>query len=181
MAADDDQRDGLDDGEGGGDKKSGGGALPEFVILILKIVAGGLGALLLSITVSVITFNIMKGDQPSQSLVDASPNYAAKPPTLSFTLETDMSGQTSDGKSVMIKMQMGYLAEGAQATSLVAEINNNMPRFRDMVRRMIGQLTQDDLRDEERLKERIKTRVNDILSTGQIREVVFTSLSVFNQ
>src|SRR5579872_4582795 len=70
--------DGLDagpaEGEADGGKKRGG-PLPEFVILILKIVAGALGAILLSATVSVIVFSLMQGDKPTQQTVEASPVY----------------------------------------------------------------------------------------------------------
>ncbi len=182
--ADDDMKDTLDGTEDAASPgKAKGGAIPEFLILILKIVAGGLGAIILSGIVSFIIFNMMKGDQPQQTLVDTSTNYVAKPERLTFTSEAlDIRSQTADNppKSVSVMLKFGYPGEGAQAQNILTEINENKPRIKDLIRRYIGQQEAMTLKiNEEEFKKQIIIKVNDILSSGQIREVVFEDFSVF--
>jgi len=95
--------------EDAGKKK--GGPLPEFVILILKIVAGAIGAILLSATVSVIVFSLMQGDKPAQQTVEASPVYNLKPPVHEwFSSVPDIRATTADdpGRSVILKVVLAF-------------------------------------------------------------------------
>ncbi|NNM68163.1 MAG: flagellar basal body protein FliL, partial [Spirochaetales bacterium] len=93
-------QDALDGGspEGGDDGgRKRGGPLPEFVILLLKIVAGALGAILLSATVSVIVFSIMNGNKPAQGTVEVSPVYNEKPDVYDwFSAIPDIRATTAD-------------------------------------------------------------------------------------
>lgn len=182
--ADDDMKDTLDGTEdAAAPGKAKGGALPEFLILILKIVAGALGAIILSGVVSIMVFNMMKGDQPQQTLVDTSMEYNAKPERLTFTSEAlDIRSQTADNpaKSVSVMIKFGYPGEGAQAQNILTEINDNKPRIKDLIRRLIGQEEAQTLKiNEEEFKTKIMEKVNGLLSAGQIREIVFEDFSVF--
>lgn len=155
--------------------KKKGGPLPEFVILILKIVAGALGAILLSATVSVIVFSLMQGDKPAQQTVEASPVYNLKPPVHEwFSSIPEIRATTSDdpGRSVILKIQLAY--DSKADVRIFTELSNRVPQLQDLVRRLIGTKTGKEMRErEDEFKEEIKMKINDILQEGRVRDVVF--------
>jgi len=170
--------DGLDaaaqDGDAVGGKKSGG-PLPEFVILILKIVAGALGAILLSATVSMIVFSLMQGDKPAQQMVEASPVYNLKPPVHEwFSSIPDIRAATADdpGRSVILKVQLAY--DSHKDVRIFNELTQRVPQIQDLIRRLISTKTAKQMKErEDEFKEEIKMKVNDILQEGRILDVVF--------
>ena len=155
--------------------KKKGGPLPEFVILILKIVAGALGAILLSATVSVIVFSLMQGDKPAQQTVEASPVYNLKPPVHEwFSSIPDIRATTADdpGRSVILKVQLAY--DSKADVRIFTELSNRVPQLQDLIRRLIGTKTGKEMKErEDEFKEEIKMKINDILQEGRIRDVVF--------
>jgi len=163
-----------DAGDADGGKKKGG-PLPEFVILILKIVAGALGAILLSATVSVIVFSLMQGDKPTQQTVEASPVYNLKPPVHEwFSSIPDIRASTADdpGRSVVLKVQLAY--DSKTDVRVFTELTQRIPQMQDMIRRLIGTKTGKEMKErEDEFKEEIKMKINDILQEGRIRDVVF--------
>jgi flagellar FliL protein len=172
---DDDALDaGPAEGEGDAGRKKGG-PLPEFVILILKIVAGALGAILLSATVSVIVFSLMQGDKPTQQTVEASPVYNLKPPVHEwFNSIPDIRATTADdpGRSVVLKVQLAY--DSKADVRIFTELAQRVPQIQDLIRRLIGTKTAKYMKDnEEEFKEEIKMKINDILQEGRVRDVVF--------
>jgi flagellar FliL protein len=158
-----------------GDAKKKGGPLPEFVILILKIVAGALGAILLSATVSVIVFSLMQGDKPTQQTVEASPVYNLKPPVHEwFSSIPDIRASTADdpGRSVILKVQLAY--DSKTDVRIFTELTQRIPQIQDMLRRMISTKTAKEMKErEDEFKEEIKMKINDILQEGRIRDVAF--------
>ncbi|HTH13838.1 MAG TPA: flagellar basal body-associated FliL family protein [Spirochaetia bacterium] len=155
--------------------KKKGGPLPEFVILILKIVAGALGAILLSATVSVIVFSLMQGDKPTQQTVEASPVYNLKPPVHEwFSSIPDIRASTADdpGRSVILKVQLAY--DSKTDVRIFTELTQRIPQIQDMLRRMISTKTAKEMKErEDEFKEEIKMKINDILQEGRIRDVAF--------
>ena len=161
-----------------GGQKSGG-ALPEFVVLLLKIIAGAIGAIILTATVSFIVFNIMQGDRPRQTLVDTSPTYRAKPEPLQwFTNLEDIRTRTSDTppRSVNMAVILGY---DQRDNRLMTELNQQTPRIHDLIRRYISSQRSSELVQEQVLKEELRNRINDILREGEVREVLFQQFDIF--
>jgi len=163
------------EGDAADSGKKKGGPLPEFVILILKIVAGALGAILLSATVSVIIFSIMQGDKPTQQTVEASPVYNLKPPVHEwFSSIPDVRASTADdpGRSVILKVQLAY--DSKTDVRIFTELTARIPQLQDLIRRLISTKTAKEMRErEDEFKEEIKMKINDILQEGRIRDVVF--------
>jgi len=159
--------------EEGGKKK--GGPLPEFVILILKIVAGAIGAILLSATVSVIVFSLMQGDKPQQQTVEASPVYNLKPPVHEwFASIPDIRATTADdpGRSVILKVQLAYDAKAD--VRIYTELTGRIPQIQDLIRRLIGTKSGKEMKErEDEFKEEIRMKINDILQDGRVRDVAF--------
>jgi flagellar FliL protein len=182
MAKDD--QDALDGGspEGGDDSggRKRGGPLPEFVILLLKIVAGALGAILLSATVSVIVFSIMNGNKPAQGTVEVSPVYNEKPDVYDwFSAIPDIRATTADdpARSVILKVELGYNAK--IDVRLFTELTARIPQIQDLIRRLIGTKTAKEMRErEDEFKEEIRMKINDILKDGQVRDVVFITFII---
>lgn len=168
------------DGDSADGGKKRGGPLPEFVILILKIVAGALGAILLSATVSVIVFSLMQGDKPTQQTVEASPVYKLKPAVHEwFSSVPDIRATTADdpGRSVILKVQLAY--DSHTDVRLYTELTARIPQIQDMIRRMIGTKTAKEMKErEDEFKEEIRMRLNDILQEGRVLDVVFITFVI---
>lgn len=157
-------------------KKSG--PLPEFLILILKIVAAAIGLILLSAVVSYFVFTFIAGEGAIQTQVDYSENYSTKPPILLWWAAGEIRAQTRDtpSKSVILEIQMGYDPANQK---ILTELNSRRAQITDMIRGYIAQQRNDDLLREVELKEAFRTRVNQMLSEGQIQEVVFINFTTF--
>ncbi len=162
---------------------SAGGGVPEFVILILKIVGIILGAILLTVVVSYVMFQILSSDRPSQNFAETSPAYEAKPPILQWydlmlTGGTDsIRARTRDEKSVNVKVSFGY---DLNNTALQTELINQNRRWFDLIRSHISGSLLDEIKNEQQFKEEIRRKVNQILASGQIREVLFINFEIFD-
>jgi len=172
---DDDALDAAPQDAAEGSEKKKGGPLPEFVILILKIVAGALGAILLCVTVSVIVFSLMQGDRPTQQTVEASPVYNLKPPVHEwFSSIPDVRASTADdpGRSVILKIQLAY--DSKTDVRIFTELTQRIPQIQDLIRRLVSTKTGKEMKErEDEFKEEIKMKINDILQEGRIRDVAF--------
>jgi flagellar protein FliL len=165
-------------GDDGGKKK--GGPLPEFLILILKIVAGAIGAVLLSATVSVIVFTLLQGDKPQQQTVDVSPVYNQKPDIHEwFSAVPDIRATSADDppRSVILKVQLAYNSK--EDVRIFTELTARIPQIQDLIRSLIATKTADEMRKHEpEFKEEIRQKLNDIMKDGQIRDVVFITFII---
>lgn len=182
--ADDDEGLGLD--EGGADVASsskGGKGL--IVPALLKWVAIGLGAVILIVTVVVITYRVANGNN--------SGNGNSIPMTEEFTVTREiLDWYTSLGiiqtktmeanpASVRVDVVLGYKKED-KATS--TEITQRTVELKDFLRRYFTQKTAEELRpqNEENLKIEIRNAINDsILSSSKIKDVRFMTLDVIQQ
>lgn len=177
----DDEAMGLDEEEAGASsaKKSGGmgGLLPT----LLKWVAIGLGAIILIVTVVIITMKIVGGGTSSQPVVPVAEEYTARKEVLDWysslgTIRTKTSETTP--ATVVVEVVLGYKHED-KATS--TEITQRTIELKDFLRRYFTQKTADELRpqNEENLKIEIRNAINDnILSSSKIKDVRFLSLDV---
>lgn len=175
MADDENQLEAGDAADGSDAGKKKAGPLPEFVILLLKIVAAAIGAIVLSVTVSVIVFNLLQGDKPAQAMPDTSGTYAEKPPVLDWFIGIpDIRAVTGDepSKSVILKLQLGY--DGHEDKVLYTEMTARVPQLQDIIRRYISTKTGDELKKEEEVKQDLINRLNAVLIDGRVRDIVFT-------
>ncbi len=157
-----------------------GGLLPT----LLKWVAIGLGAIILIVTVVVITMKVLGGNQSQVAAVPTSEEYTTKKEILDWysslgTIRT----KTSDANpaSVVVEVVLGYKKED-KATS--TEITQRTVELKDFLRRYFTQKTASELRpqNEENLKIEIRNAINDsILSSSKIKDVRFMNLDVIQQ
>ena len=184
--ADDNDLD-LNDDAGTGDltsssgKKGGiGGILPA----LLKWVAIGLGALILIVTVVIVTMKIVGGSQSGISVVPVTEEYTSNKEILDwYSSLGSIRTKTSDVNpaSVTVEVVLGYKKDD-KATS--TEITQRTVELKDFLRRYFTQKSYEELKpqNEEALRIEIRNAINDsILSSSKIKDVRFMTLDVIQQ
>lgn len=180
--ADDDDLDMGDDGDAAAPKKGGGGG--GFFPTLLKFIALGLGAVILIVTVVIVTMKIMGGNTSQQVTVPVTEEYSATRELLDwYTSLGSLRTKTSDAipASVVVDVVLGYKKED-KATS--TEITQRSIELKDFLRRYFTQKTAEELapQNEENLKIEIRNAINDqILSSSKIKDVRFMQLDVITQ
>ena len=167
-------------GESEKKSKGIGGLLPT----LLKWVAIVLGAIILIVTVVVITMKIVGGNTSQQAVIPVSQEYGSKREVLDwYTSLGQVSTKTSDAipASVIVEVVLGYKQADKAAST---EITQRQIEIKDYLRRYFTELTAEDLRPRNEEKRRIEIRnaINDdILSSSKIRDVRFLSLQIIEQ
>jgi flagellar FliL protein len=174
----------LEGGDAGGldtapKKTSGLGAI---LPTILKFVAIGLGALLVIITVTIVTVRFMTGRGKSGTAVtDPSDPYVGRRPAYAaYTLIGPVTTKTRDetGYSVTVDMIIQYdLNDNAAQT----ELTSRQYELRDFVRNYFSRKFAADLapEKEEVLKKDIREQLNTrFLDTAKVRNILFNQLAV---
>jgi flagellar FliL protein len=182
--ADEDSLD-LDGDDGsitGGPKKSN--LFSGMLFTILKWVAISVGAVLLIVTVVVITTNVMIKDKPSVAAYPSAEEYKGKRETLSwYSSLGQIRTKSSDilPASIVVEVVLGYKLDDKTTAS---EITSRQIEIKDFLRRYFTEKTSAELRpfNEDKLRIEIRNSINDdILSTTKIRDVRFLSLEVIEQ
>ena len=162
-------------------KKGGlGGILPT----ILKYVALALGAIVLIVTVVIITMNVMGGNKTRQTQVPISEEYKEYAEELDWYQSLgEIQTRTSDAShaSVLVNIFLGYRKEDKVAS---AEITAQKIPIRDFLRNYFADKSVEELspKNEERLKIEIRNEINDrILNKSKIRKISFDKLQVVVQ
>ena len=167
-------------GESEKKSKGIGGLLPT----LLKWVAIVLGAIILIVTVVVITMKMVGGNTSQQAVIPVSQEYGSKREVLDwYTSLGQISTKTSDSipASVIVEVVLGYKQADKAAST---EITQRQIEIKDYLRRYFTELTVEDLRPRNEEKRRIEIRnaINDdILSSSKIRDVRFLSLQIIEQ
>lgn len=169
------------DGEGAAAPAKKGLLIPG----LLKWVVIGIGAIILIVTVVVITNSIMNGNNagtPNQ--VTADEGISTKKEVLDWYQSLGViRTKTSDATpaSVVVDVVLGYKKDD-KATS--TEITQRTIELKDYLRRFFSEKKADELKptDEEMLKIELRNSINDsILSSSKIKDVRFMQLDVIQQ
>ena len=177
----------LDDNDLGmsssGDKKKGkriGGLLPT----LLKWIAIVIGAIILIVTVVIITMKVMGTNNTATVAVPVSPEYTSKRELLSwYNSIGPITTKTCDEVPVTIKVEavLGYKVDDKTTAT---EITQRQIEIKDFLRRYFTSKTALELRpnNEAKLQMEIRNTINDdILSTSRIKDVKFLQLDVYEQ
>jgi flagellar FliL protein len=166
-------------GDGGGKKKSNG--LIMLLPQLLKFVAIGLGLLILIVTISVITFNILNkgGGGKLQSVVTDDDAYVGTRPQYSmFSALPVVRATTKDPSpySVVVELVLGYDLNNATAAT---ELTSRLVELQDFIRSYFGNKYNADLQPdkEEQLKQDLMEKINRLLNTAKVRAIFFKQLS----
>jgi flagellar FliL protein len=163
-----------------GDKKKKGGTLALLLPNLLKFVAMGLGALILIVTIAVITFNILNKNGTGQTVVMEDDAYTGVRPQFSmFSALPIVRATTKDPtpSSVIVEIVLGYDLNNATAAT---ELTGRLVELQDFTRNYFSNKYSADLLPdkEEQLKQDIMEKLNRLLNTAKVRAVYFKQLSV---
>ncbi|MBQ0161760.1 MAG: flagellar basal body-associated FliL family protein [Treponema sp.] len=152
---------------------------------ILKYVALALGAIILIVTVVVITMKVMGKNTTNAPQVALSEEYKEIAEPLDwYTSLGDIQTKTTAGDttcSVVVNVYLGYKKDDKVAS---AEITAQRIPIRDFLRRYFANKDPEDLlpSNEDKLKVEIKNEINDtLLSKSKIRSISFDKLNVIPQ
>lgn len=171
----------LDSSVGGKKKSKGmGGLLPT----LLKWIAIVIGAIILIVTVVVITMKVMGTNNTATVAVPVSPEYTSKRELLSwYNSIGSIKTKTCDEvpASVIVEVVLGYKVDDKTTAT---EITQRQIEIKDFLRRYFTGKTTAELRpnNEAKLQMEIRNTINDdILSTSRIKDVKFLTLDVLEQ
>jgi flagellar FliL protein len=156
------------------------GFLPAFLVRALKWVAIGLGFVILGVTTTVVTFNLVNRGRAGSELREISPEYTARPEPLNYddTLE-EIRGVTSDEVPAIFsaRISLGYDPDKQQ---LAIEIAARKRQIQNIVLLYLSSRRSNQLRPEnyQQIQEDLRSQINSILREGQIESVVFRDFVV---
>jgi flagellar FliL protein len=174
----------LDEGDVGGEesekKKADGGRLGNLLPTLLKFVGIGLALVILVVTVSVITYNLLSKGGKQQTDIPVTESYLGKKPVYQmFTLLGPMTVSTGDpAYTLRFDMVIGYDENDNTAG---AEFSSRQIQIRDFLRQYFRNKTFDQLKpqNEAQLKRDIKEQINtQIMDKARIREIYFNTFEV---
>ncbi|MDR1786413.1 MAG: flagellar basal body-associated FliL family protein [Spirochaetaceae bacterium] len=165
-------------------KKGGSVKMAGLIPMLLKWGAIGIGAIILIVTVVIVTMRIMRGNASAQAVVPISQEYQGRREVLDWYQSIGtINSKTSDPipASITVEPVLGY-KQADKATS--TEITSRQVEIKDFLRRYFAEKTAEDLKpyNEEKLAIEIRNSINDdILTTSKIRDVKFLKLDVVEQ
>ena len=182
MADDDDLNiDGEETSDESGKGSGGfGGILPS----ILKWVAIVVAAIILIVTVCVITMKVMNKNNPSQASIPISDDYKKQREVLDwYSSIGSIRTKTSDATpaTVIVEVVLGYKTQDKVTST---EITQRQIEIKDFIRRYFTQKTASQLKpqNERELQIEIRNSINDdILMDSKIKDVKFMNLEVIEQ
>lgn len=171
---------GEDSGMSSGSKKNlVGGILPH----ILKWVAIGVGAVVLIVIISVVTYNILSGKKTRTSMEYLNEDYHVTRDPLSWYKDLDpIRTRTSDDlpASVVVSVYLGYDDENASG-----EIARRTVEIYSNLRRYFASKSANELKNphnELAMQMELKNIINDeILQGSKIRSIEFHDVNVIEQ
>ncbi len=180
--ADDDMDLGDDSGSAGASSKKSkgmGGLLPA----ILKWVAIVVGAIILIVTVVIITMNILNSNTTASAVIPINEEYTPQREVYSWYKSIpDIRTKTNDPipASVIVHVVLGYQLEDAVASS---EITARQVELQDYLRKYFSSKKSSELTpmNEDALKLEIKNDINDLLTQSSIKDVRFLTFEVIQQ
>lgn len=183
MADDDLNLDESDAGTAAPEKKKGGlgGIFP----VLIKWVLIAIGAIIVIVSVVVVTVKIMGTNNSSQATVAIADEYTEKRESYDWYQSIgQIRTKTSDANmsaSVVVEVVLGYKKEDKVTST---EITSRQIEIKDFLRRYFTGKTVQELRpqNEDKLKEEIRNSINDdILNAARIKDVKFLSFEVIEQ
>jgi flagellar FliL protein len=156
------------------------GILPSFLIRILKWVAIGLGFVILGVTTTVITFNLVSRGRSGANLPALSEEYQAAQDPLGYDDSLDeIRGVTSDELPAIFstKVSLGFDLTNKQ---VAFEITARHREIQNLVFRYLSNKTKDELKPGNyvAIQEDLKNQINKVMKTGKLKAVLFRELVV---
>lgn len=150
------------------------------ILKILMFVGIALGAVILIVTVVVITVGILNKQQKPMSAVPVTESYVAHMPIYNYvTTIGEIRTKTRDREpsSVLVKINVGFEETDEESP---ADLNARIYQIRDMLRNYFSMKYADELvpENEAVLKTEIREKLNMILSKPSVKDVLFEQFNV---
>ncbi len=158
------------------EEKSGGNKLLLIVIIVLLL-------LLLIIGGLVAYFLLSGNDEPQEQ---PEPQKIEKKKKVSnmteigpiYPLDTFVVNLVNNNANRYLKCKIDLELDSPE---LQQEVDKKLPAIRDLIIRILSSKTVEEIqtsRGKEKLKEEIKRKINEILTTGEVRNVYFTEFVI---
>jgi flagellar basal body-associated protein FliL len=150
---------------------------------VLMFVAIGIVAVLVSITVSFLTYRFMDRGNRSRQFPVLSENYNTEVPeylTWDFLAGDgyDLRAQTADVErfTVSAKIKLGY--DGMRYKDLPTELTAKNDALMDTIRYYFSTRNREQLTDEAAVKKELMSKINSLLSRGEVEQVLFLQYQI---
>jgi flagellar FliL protein len=172
----------LSEEEVAGGQEEGGerrGILPAMLLKILKWVAIGIAGIIFIVTVVVITVNFMDRGPQAEAYPSESEAYKTSQPILQWYDIPEIRGRTADDTphTVIVDPKLGYEKENKKIQS---ELIARKEQIIDIMRQYFSKRKAGELAPEyePEIKEELKERINGIMSSKGIEQIVFLQFNV---
>jgi len=158
------------------EKKEGGSKLLLIVIIVLLLILLIVGGL--------VAYFLLKGDE-TQNQPQEPQKIEKKKKVENMTeigpiypLDQFIVNLVSNNSSRYLKCKIDLELDSPE---LQQEVDKKLPAIRDLIIRILSSKTVEEIqtaKGKEKLKEEIKRKINEILTTGEIRHVYFTEFVI---
>ena len=164
--------------EAGGPRKPG--IFSGLVLTILKWAAIVVGIILVVVTVTVLTVNVLDKGRRAQNVAAQSPAYQPKEVPLTYSdVIDDIRGQTADEEpaTFLVEISIGYSVNDKQLT---AEIGQRARQIQDLCLKYLSRRTADELgpASYDLIQDDLRSQINGVMTSGKVKSVVFRQISV---
>jgi flagellar FliL protein len=160
------------------EKKEGGSKLLLIVIIVLLLILLIVGGL--------VAYFLLSGSDEDQTQQQNAPQKVEKKKKVSdmaeigpiYPLDQFIVNLVSNNSSRYLKCKIDLELD---APELQQEVDKKLPAVRDLIIRILSSKTVEEIqtsKGKEKLKEEIKRKLNEILTTGEIRHVYFTEFVI---
>jgi flagellar basal body-associated protein FliL len=164
--------------EAGGPKR--GGIFSGLILTILKWAAIGIGFIILGVTTTVITVNLVNRGGAARGVSAESPEYQAKSLPLAWYDQVPaVRGQTSDDSPAifLVRISLGY---DPADKDISVEMGARVPEIQDMMLKYLAGKPASELvaKNYGDMQAELKDMINTLMRTGKVKKVVFREFSV---
>jgi len=166
-----------------GEKLREGRLFSERVARILMFIAIGILALLLSVTISFLTYRFMDRGNLSRQFSVLSDTYKTEVPEYAiwgFLSDDgyDLRTQTADIErfTVSARIKLGF--DSNKYRELNGELTAKNDALMDTIRFYFSQRTREQLSDEVAVKQELLGRINSLLSRGEVEQILFLQYQI---
>jgi len=160
------------------EKKEGGNKLLLIVIVVLLLILLIVGGL--------VAYFLLSGNDEDQTQQTNAPQKVEKKKKVSnlaeigpiYPLDQFIVNLVSNNSSRYLKCKIDLELD---APELQQELDKKLPAVRDLIIRILSSKTVEEIqtsKGKEKLKEEIKRKINEILTTGEIRHVYLTEFVI---
>ena len=168
---------GTEEPESGGGKKTG--FIPGIVITILKYAAVGLGIIILAVTATVITFNVINKGGSRQPITNVPQEYKSIADPYEYYENLDSIRGTTSGMNPAVfsgKFVIGYTKGDKEINTELIERKN---QIQNKILTYLSRKNYDELKPDryEEIQEQLKGLINGMLKSGKIKEILMVEFT----